>query len=89
MGLAETNSRFTFSPAKASLRPYAAPAATTSAATRPWAPASTVMLRNPGPATSTRPTPAAVPSSSARTDASSRGSANPARLLSCRATLVA
>ena len=47
------NSTLIRSPLRTSDRPYAAPAATMSAATCPWVPASTVMFRNPGPATST------------------------------------
>ena len=65
VGLAEMNSTLILCPASVSLWPYAAPAATTSAATWPCAPAATVMLRKPGPATSTarcrRPRAAARP----------------------------
>ena len=75
-------------PASASLRPYAAPAATTSAATLPCAPAATVMFRNPGPAMSTLAMPSVAASASARDCASSRG-AIPAFLASWSATLVA
>ena len=67
VGLADTNSRLIFSPVNALEEPYDAPAATMSAATCPWAPASTVMLRNPGPAIST----AAMPSDSSSSAASS------------------
>ena len=88
VGLAETNSRLIFSPANASEAPYDDPAATTSAATMPWAPASTVTLRKPGPATSTLATPSAAPSLSARSPANSRGFV-PAALASRIATLVA
>ncbi len=88
MGLAEMNSTSIRSPRRVSLLPYAAPAATTCAATAPWAPASTVTLRNPGPATSTSATPSAARSCSASAVASSRG-AIPAFFASCIATLVA
>ena len=88
VGLAETNSRLIFSPAKASEEPYAAPAATTSAATWPWAPAATVMLRNPGPATSTAATPSEASRPALTSSANARGLV-PAFFASCSATLVA
>ncbi len=59
-----------------------------SAATCPCEPASTVMFRNPGPATSTPAIPAAPSSSAAIFAASSRGF-TPAFLPSCSATFVA
>ena len=88
VGLAETNSTFTFSPAPVSLRPYDAPAATTCAATSPCAPASTRMLRNPGPARSTCAMPSTFISRSRTSSARSRGG-RPDFLPSCSATLVA
>ena len=88
VGLAEMNSTLILVPANVSLRPYDAPAATTSAATLPWAPAETVMFRKPGPAMSTLAMPSVAPSASARVWASSRGGM-PAFLASWRATLVA
>ncbi len=88
MGFAETNSMLTLCPANALLLPYAAPAATMSAATAPWAPDSMVMLRNPGPATSTAPMPSASRSAVASSSPSARGLV-PAFLASCIATLVA
>ena len=77
-----------FWPARVSDEPYAAPAATTSAATWPCAPASTVMLRKPGPATSTAATPSLASSRFWISSASSRGLV-PAFFASCIATLVA
>ncbi len=88
VGLAETNSRLTFSPAKRFEEPYDDPAATICAASAPCAPASTRMLRKPGPAISTEATPSACPSTSASSVASSRGG-RPAFLASWSATLVA
>ena len=83
------NSTLMAVPVSASERPYDDPAATTSAATWPWAPAATVMLRKPGPAISTRAIPASVANASASSWASSRGLPKPAFFASCRATLVA
>ena len=82
------NSTLIRSPVSAWLRPYAAPAASTSAATWPWAPAATVMLRNPGPAMSTAAIPAALRSRSATSSANARGLV-PAFFPSWSATLVA
>ena len=89
VGLAEMNSTLIRVPLRVSLRPYAAPAATTSAATCPCAPAATVMLRKPGPAMSTSATPSLAASSSASSWANSRGLPNPAFFPSWSATLVA
>jgi hypothetical protein len=59
-----------------------------SAATEPWAPASTVMLRKPGPATSTSATPSAAASRPLTSSAKARGFV-PAFFASCIATFVA
>ena len=88
VGLADTNSTLTFSPAPVCVVPYAAPAATMSAATWPCAPLSTVMLRKPGPAMSTLAMPSAVSRRLATSSAKARGLV-PACLASCSATLVA
>ena len=88
VGFADTNSRLTFSPANRSLAPYDSPAATTWAASAPWDPASTRMLRNPGPAISTPAMPSEPASFAASSVASSRGG-RPAFLASWRATFVA
>ncbi len=88
VGLALTNSRLMFSPASASLAPYCSPAATTWSATTPCAPASTRMLRKPGPAISTPAIPSRSPSRAWTSVASSRG-LSPAFLPSWSATLVA
>ena len=67
VGLAEMNSTLIRSPAQGVVaRRRRRPAATMSAATLPWAPAATVMLRNPGPAISTSATPSASSSRVAR-----------------------
>ena len=60
-----------------------------SAATWPWAPASTVMLRNPGPATSTVAMPSAVREPRRRAGRRAPAGCCPAFLASCIATLVA
>ena len=88
VGLADTNSRLIRCPLKRSELPYAAPAATMSCATWPCAPASTVMFRNPGPATSTSATPSVSCSRLAISVARSRGFV-PAFFASCSATFVA
>ena len=84
MGLADTNSMLIVRPAIESPRPYAVPAATMSAARAPAAAADRVMLRNPGPATSTRSIPGLSRSCTARPSASSRGGI-PAGFASCSA----
>ena len=88
VGFAETNSRFTFCPDSSVLWPYDSPASTTVRASSPWAAESSVMLRNPGPATSTSAMPSASRSRSATASATSRGG-RPAGLASCSATEVA
>src|SRR4051812_2130579 len=87
VGLAETNSRFTFSPAAQPPFPYAGPASTIVRASSPADAASSMTLRNPGPATSTLLTPGTSASRAASTVATCRGG-RPAPLASCRATLV-
>src|SRR5690349_5220770 len=87
VGLAEMYSRLMTWPASDSLRPYAGPASTMVRASSPAEAASRVMLRKPGPATSTALTPSTAPRRSASCVASSRGG-TPAPLASCIATLV-
>ena len=86
VGLAETNSRLIDSPAMDSPRPNAAPASTIERASSPAAVVSSRMLRNPGPATSTSPTPTTSPRRWASSAANSRG-ATRAFLPSCIAML--
>ncbi len=88
VGFALTNSTFTRSPAPVSLVPYSCPWATTCSAMTPWALAATLMLRNPGPATSTAAIPSTLSSRSWTCPARSRGFM-PAFLASWSATLVA
>ena len=88
VGLADTNSTRTFPPLPASLRPNAAPRASTSFTTAKRAPPARVKLMKPGPATSARASTSLAPSAATIASATSRGF-NPARLASCSAALVA
>ncbi len=88
VGLAETNSTLIRRPESDSPLPYAAAASTIVRANSPSEPAERVMLRNPGPATSTAPMPAIGRNRAAIASATSRGG-RPALLASRRAMFVA
>ena len=73
VGFAETSSTWMRSGVSAEPAPKRLPCSTTAASARPSQASSTVMFRNPGPATSTAATPSSDATRSASSAATSRG----------------